>query len=29
LELVSVADVAAGTLPARVTELAADPRAWI
>jgi Rrf2 family protein len=29
LELVSVADVAAGTLPGRVTELAADPRAWI
>jgi Rrf2 family protein len=28
LELVTVADVAAGTLPERVTELAADPRAW-
>ncbi|MCM0674440.1 Rrf2 family transcriptional regulator [Micromonospora phytophila] len=28
LELVTVADVAAGTLPGRVTELAADPRAW-
>ncbi|MFC3500360.1 RrF2 family transcriptional regulator [Micromonospora krabiensis] len=28
LELVTVADVAAGTLPPRVTELAADPRAW-
>ncbi|MEV0430353.1 RrF2 family transcriptional regulator [Micromonospora sp. NPDC049836] len=28
LELVTLADVAAGTLPARVTELAADPAAW-
>ncbi|MFI7605206.1 RrF2 family transcriptional regulator [Micromonospora sp. NPDC049366] len=28
LELVTVADVAAGTLPPRVTELVADPRAW-
>ncbi|MEU4644032.1 Rrf2 family transcriptional regulator [Micromonospora sp. NPDC023814] len=28
LELVTVADVAAGTLPERVTELAADPAAW-
>ncbi|WP_405098877.1 RrF2 family transcriptional regulator [Micromonospora sp. NBC_01412] len=28
LELVTVADVANGTLPARVNELAADPRAW-
>ncbi|MFG1777393.1 RrF2 family transcriptional regulator [Micromonospora sp. NPDC049051] len=28
LELVTVADVAAGTLPGRVVELAADPRAW-
>jgi hypothetical protein len=29
LELVTVADVVAGQLPARVQELAADPRAWI
>jgi Rrf2 family protein len=29
LELVSVADVAAGTLPARVRELSADPTAWV
>jgi Rrf2 family protein len=29
LELVSVADVAAGTLPERVRELSADPTAWI
>ncbi|MGC4805868.1 RrF2 family transcriptional regulator [Micromonospora sp. DT233] len=28
LELVTVADVANGTLPERVSELAADPRAW-
>jgi Rrf2 family protein len=28
LELVTIADVAAGTLPGRVNELAADPRAW-
>ncbi|MCX4471079.1 HTH-type transcriptional regulator CymR [Micromonospora sp. MW-13] len=28
LELVTVADVANSTLPARVSELAADPRAW-
>ncbi|MGC5018021.1 RrF2 family transcriptional regulator [Micromonospora sp. DT47] len=28
LEQVSIADVAAGTLPVRVNELAADPRAW-
>ncbi|MEV0003915.1 Rrf2 family transcriptional regulator [Micromonospora sp. NPDC050980] len=28
LELVTIADVAAGTLPGRVDELAADPRAW-
>ncbi|MEH1099361.1 RrF2 family transcriptional regulator [Micromonospora sp. CPCC 205561] len=28
LELVTVADVAGGTLPGRVVELAADPRAW-
>lgn len=28
LELVTVADVANGSLPARITELAADPRAW-
>ena len=28
LELVTIADVATGTLPARVNELAADPRAW-
>ncbi|MFC7548518.1 RrF2 family transcriptional regulator [Plantactinospora sp. GCM10030261] len=29
LELVTVADVAAGTLPSRVTELTADPEAWV
>jgi Rrf2 family protein len=29
LELVTVADVAAGTLPARVRELSADPTAWV
>jgi Rrf2 family protein len=29
LELVSVADVAAASLPGRVRELAADPRAWV
>jgi Rrf2 family protein len=29
LELVTVAQVAAGELPERVRELAADPRAWI
>ncbi|MFG1950837.1 RrF2 family transcriptional regulator [Micromonospora sp. NPDC048830] len=28
LELVTVADVARGSLPGRVNELAADPRAW-
>lgn len=28
LEAVTLADVAAGTLPARITELAADPSAW-
>ncbi|SCG46254.1 RrF2 family transcriptional regulator [Micromonospora coxensis] len=28
LEQVSVADVAAGTLPGRINQLAADPRAW-
>jgi Rrf2 family protein len=28
LDLVSIADVAAGSLPDRVRELAADPRAW-
>ncbi len=28
LECVSLADIAAGTLPARVTELAGDPLAW-
>jgi Rrf2 family protein len=28
LELVTVADVAAGSLPERVRELVADPRAW-
>ena len=28
LEQVTIADVAAGTLPGRVNELAADPRAW-
>ncbi|MFC0099646.1 RrF2 family transcriptional regulator [Micromonospora marina] len=28
LELVTIADVAAGSLPGRVNELAADPRAW-
>ncbi|WP_018724427.1 RrF2 family transcriptional regulator [Salinispora fenicalii] len=28
LELVTVADVADGALPARVTDLIADPRAW-
>jgi Rrf2 family protein len=28
LELVTIADVAGGTLPGRVNELAADPRAW-
>ncbi|MEV4482334.1 Rrf2 family transcriptional regulator [Micromonospora coxensis] len=28
LEQVSVADVAAGKLPARINQLAADPRAW-
>ncbi|MFG3603943.1 RrF2 family transcriptional regulator [Micromonospora chersina] len=28
LELVTIADVAGGTLPSRVNELAADPRAW-
>lgn len=28
LELVTIADVAAGALPGRVNELAADPRAW-
>jgi Rrf2 family protein len=28
LELVTIADVASGRLPARVSELAADPRAW-
>ncbi|MEU6075228.1 Rrf2 family transcriptional regulator [Micromonospora sp. NPDC047074] len=28
LELVTVADVAAGTLPGRVVDLAADPGAW-
>ncbi len=29
LELVTIADVAAGELPERIRELAADPRAWI
>ncbi|HEY2947611.1 MAG TPA: Rrf2 family transcriptional regulator [Micromonosporaceae bacterium] len=29
LEQVSVADVASGVLPARVRDLAADPRAWV
>lgn len=29
LEQVTVADVASGALPARVRELAADPRAWV
>jgi Rrf2 family protein len=29
LELVSVADVASGKLPERVTEMVADPSAWI
>ncbi|GAB3810659.1 RrF2 family transcriptional regulator [Micromonospora zhanjiangensis] len=29
LELVSIADVASGKLPARVRELAADPEAWV
>lgn len=28
LELVTIADVASGTLPGRVNELAADPNAW-
>lgn len=28
LEQVTIADVAAGVLPGRITELAADPRAW-
>ena len=28
LELVTIADVAGGTLPGRVSELAADPSAW-
>ena len=28
LELVTIADVAGGSLPGRVNELAADPRAW-
>jgi Rrf2 family protein len=28
LELVTVADVASGTLPSRINELVADPRAW-
>jgi Rrf2 family protein len=28
LDLVTIADVASGSLPARVNELAADPRAW-
>ncbi|SCL18797.1 Rrf2 family protein [Micromonospora pallida] len=28
LEMVTVADVAAGTLPERINQLAADPRAW-
>ncbi|WP_446215988.1 RrF2 family transcriptional regulator [Micromonospora sp. IBHARD004] len=28
LDLVTIADVANGTLPGRVNELAADPRAW-
>ncbi|MGC1209881.1 MAG: Rrf2 family transcriptional regulator [Micromonospora sp.] len=28
LELVTIADVAGGTLPGRVSELAADPAAW-
>ncbi|MET8907092.1 Rrf2 family transcriptional regulator [Micromonospora sp. NPDC004551] len=28
LELVTVADVASGSLPSRVNDLAADPRAW-
>ncbi|MGC4895973.1 RrF2 family transcriptional regulator [Micromonospora sp. DT31] len=28
LDLVTIADVATGVLPGRVTELAADPRAW-
>ncbi len=28
LEAVTLADVAAGTLPTRITELAADPSAW-
>ncbi|MGV9808237.1 RrF2 family transcriptional regulator [Micromonospora chersina] len=28
LELVTIADVAGGTLPGRVNELVADPRAW-
>ncbi|SCG37205.1 RrF2 family transcriptional regulator [Micromonospora halophytica] len=28
LEQVSIADVAAGTLPGRINQLAADPRAW-
>jgi Rrf2 family protein len=29
LELVTIADVAAGDLPERIRELAADPRAWV
>jgi hypothetical protein len=29
LELVTVADVAAGTLPDRVRRLSADPTAWV
>ncbi len=29
LELVTIADVAAGVLPKRVTELTADPEAWV
>lgn len=29
LELVTLADIAAGKLPDRVQELAADPRAWV
>ena len=28
LELVTVADVASGKLPDRITELVSDPRAW-
>lgn len=28
LELVTIADVAGGTLPGRINDLAADPRAW-